>query len=65
MSPRSASHRPRQVWKHETSWEYQTFSSHLVPSMGLTVSVGLHMVGKTRYRKADQLVRPDNATMHG
>ena len=44
MSPRSASHRPRQDWRalrtsHQHKGEYQTHTSHLVPSMGSIVSV--------------------------
>ena len=44
MSPRSASHRPRQDWRtlrdiSPTQGEYQTHASHLVPSMGPIVSV--------------------------
>ena len=44
MSPRSASHRPRQDWRaletsHQHMDEYQTHTSHLVPSMGPIVSV--------------------------
>ena len=45
MSPRSASDRPRQDWRalrdvSPTQGEYQTHTSHLVPSMGPIVSVG-------------------------
>ena len=44
MSPRNASHMPRQEWRalrdiSPTQGEYQTHTSHLVPSMGPTVSV--------------------------
>ena len=44
MSPRSASHRSRQDWRalrdvSPTQGEYQTHTSHLVPSMGPIVSV--------------------------
>ena len=44
MSPRSVSHRPRQDWRalrdvSPTQGEYQTHTSHLVPSMGSIVSV--------------------------
>ena len=44
MSPRSASHRPRQDWRalrdvSPMRGEYQTHTSHLVPSMGPIVSV--------------------------
>ena len=42
MSPRSASHRPRHDWRalrHQHRGEYQTHTSHVVPSMGPIVSV--------------------------
>ena len=44
MRPRSASHRPRHNWRalktsHQHRGEYQTHTSHLVPSMGPIVSV--------------------------
>ena len=46
MSPRSASHRPRHDWRAlrdvsptQHRGEYQTHTSHLVPSMGPIVSV--------------------------
>ena len=44
MSPRSGNHGPRQDWRalrdvSPTQGEYQTHTSHLVPSMGPTVSV--------------------------
>ena len=44
MSPRSASHRPRQAWRAykrrlNNIGEYQTHTSHLVPSMSPIVSV--------------------------
>ena len=44
MSPRSASHRPRQDWRalrdvSPTQGKYQIHTSHLVPSMGPVVSV--------------------------
>ena len=44
MSPRSASHRPRHDWRalrdvSPTQGGYQTYTSHLVPSMGPIVSV--------------------------
>ena len=44
MSPRSASHRPRQAWRalrdvSLTQGEYQNHTSHPVPSMGPIVSV--------------------------
>ena len=44
MSPRSASHWPREHWRalrdiSPTQGEYQTHTFHLVPSMGPIVSV--------------------------
>ena len=44
MSPRSASHRPRHDWRalrdvSPTQGEYQTHTTHLVPSRGPIVSV--------------------------
>ena len=59
MIPRSASHRPRHDWRalrdvSQYRGEYQTHTSHTVPSMGPIVSVVTLHGGKTSSRKADQ-----------
>ena len=67
MSPRSASHSPRhaqtaQEISHYHWGQFQTYASHVVPSMGPIVSfMTLHDCPK----KADQLAKPGNATVNG
>ena len=65
MSPRSVSHRPRQETSHQHRGEYQTHTSHLVPSMGPIISVVASHGRQIRSRKADQAAKPGIATVHG
>ena len=62
MSPRSSRQRPK-TYHH--LGEFQTHAFYVVPSMGPIVSVVNYMVGKTRSRKADQLVKLGNGTVNG
>ena len=69
MSPRSASHKPRQDWRALRDVLQVNIkpiaTSHLVPSMSPIVSVMTLHGWQTSSRKADQSALPINATVHG
>ena len=69
MSPRSANHRPKHAWMAcEMSpyhWgEFQSYTFHIVPSMGSLSQLWIYRVGKTHSRKADQSTKPGNGTVY-